>query len=417
MKKHIVLIQFCEETPESVEKIQRRTAFLGQYLSQNDCRVTWIKSGFSHDAKQNLWGNSVKQLNENFKIIHVPGIGYKHNVCLKRYFHDWFCTKQMLALLKKLGSIDVIVSCIPSVGASFFTSCFAKKHQIPFILDLRDAWPDAFPFAVQNKLSRFLVKIAIIPDLYLLKQAIKNSSALVSMSHDVLNWGLKKVNAYNHPTNVFYLSTVNDVTLTEQQKKSFTEKYASLLARKTFKCFYISRWGRVCNPQFLLNIAQSMSQDNVDFIICGDGDYGQAIRNNAKTLKNVFLPGFLSHEEAYFLAKHCHCGINFIANESQEHDKNVIPSFPNKTFFQFMCGLPLINGMRGELAKIVEDKQLGFNFCNNNLEKIKFFISTLKTNKLLRSKMASNSRRFFEECGNPQIVYQKYVNFIKEFLQ
>lgn len=415
MKKHIVLIQFCEETPESVEKIQRRTAFLGYYLSRNNCRVTWVKSGFSHDAKQNLWEDSVKELNDNFKIIHVPGLGYKRNVCLRRYFHDWFCTKQILDVLKKIGPIDAIVSCIPSVSASFFVSRFARKYKIPFILDLRDAWPDAFPYAVQNKLLRFFIKLAIIPDTLLLKQSIKKSSALVSMSHDVLNWGLKKVNAYRNPTQVFYLSTVRDVNLIEEQQKHFSEKYANLLTQKTFKVFYISRWGRVCNPQILLDVAKSVSKDNVDFVICGDGDYGETIRESAKGLQNVFLPGFLSHEEAYFLAKHCQCGITFVTDESQEHDKNVVASFPNKSFFQFMCGMPLINGMRGELADVVENRQLGVNFYNNNLAQIRNCIFKLKENDSLRLRMAENSRKFFEECGNPEVVYQKYAEFVKGF--
>ena len=415
MKKHVVLIQFCEETPENEEKIPLRTAFLGQYLSKNDCQVTWIKSGFSHDAKQNLWGNSTKQLNENFEIIHVPGLGYKRNVCLSRYLHDWFCTKQTLQVLKKIGPIDAIVSCIPSVSASFFVSRFAQKHNIPFILDLRDAWPDSFPYAIENKLLRFFIKLAIIPDLFLLKQAIKKSSGLVSMSHDMLNWGLRKVNTYRNPTQLFYLGTVRDVKLTEKQQKYFSEKYANLLARKTFKVFYISRWGRVCNPQILLDVAKAMPKDNIDFVICGDGDYGKTIRENTKGLQNVFLPGFLSHEEAYFLAKHCQCGITFVTNESQEYDKNVVASFPNKSFFQFMCGMPLINGMRGELADVVENRQLGLNFYNNNLDQVKNCIFKLRENDALRLKMAENSRKFFEKCGNPEVVYQKYAEFVKGF--
>jgi len=158
-----------------------------------------------------------------------------------------------------------------------------------------------------------------------------------------------------------------------------------------------------------------MPRNNIDFVICGDGDYGKTIRENAKNLENVFLPGFLSHEEAYFLAKHCQCGITFVTDESQEHDKNVVTSFPNKSFFQFMCGMPLINGMQGELADVVENRQLGVNFYNNNLDQIKNCIHKLKDNESLRLRMAENSRKFFEECGNPEVVYQKYSEFVKGF--
>ena len=415
MKKHIVLLQFCEETPENEEQIQRRTVLLGQYLSKNDCQVTWIKSGFSHDAKKNLWGNSVKNLNDNFRIIHVPGIGYKHNVCVRRYIHDWICSFQALRSLKTLGHIDAIVSCIPSVGASFLASCFAKKSGIPFILDLRDAWPDAIPYALSNHVFRFFAKLAIIPDSFFLKQALKNATAIVSMSHDMLNWGIKKIKPTTKPTKVFYLSTAKDVHLSEEELKAYSGKYASLLSRKTFKVFYISRWGRGIHPMFLLKVAKAFSNDNVDFVICGDGDFGKQVRENAKKLSNVFFPGFVSEKEGYFLAKHCDCGISFISEESQEHDKDVIPSFPNKVFFQFMCGLPLINGMSGELMEVVCEKNIGLNFSGNNIDEVKKHILFLKDNLEARQQMGKNSRKFFENFGNPEIVYQQYVKFVKGF--
>lgn len=415
MKKHIVLLQFCEETPNYVNDIRRRTAFLGQYLSQNNCSVTWIKSGFSHDAKKNLWGSSIKQLNEDFKIIHVPGIGYKHNVCVKRYLHDWICSFQALRALKTLGHIDAIVSCVPSVGASFLASRFAQKRAIPFILDLRDAWPDAIPYALSNTLFRFLAKLAILPDCFFLKQALKNATAVVSISKDMLHWGMKKINEVSKPTKVFYLSTTRDVSLTEEERKIFSEKYVDLLSRDTFKVFYISRWGRVCNPMFLLHLAQSFSKDNVDFVICGDGIYAEQVRENAKYLSNVFLPGFVSEKEGYFLARHCDCGITFISEESQEHDKNVVPSFPNKVFFQFMCGMPLINGMSGELSRVILEKTLGLNFSNNNITEIKKHIFYLRDNPDIRTQMGRNSRKFFKDFACPEVVYQQYAEFVKGF--
>ena len=409
MKKHIVLLQFCEETPECEENIQRRTAFLGQYLSKNDCMVTWIKSGFSHDAKKNLWGSTEKYLNENFKIIHVPGIGYKHNVCVKRYFHDWICSFQALRVLKTLGHIDAIVSCVPSVGASFLASRFAQKRAIPFILDLRDAWPDALPYALSNTLFRFLAKLAILPDCFFLKQALKNATAVVSMSKDMLHWGMKKFNEASKPTKVFYLSSTKDICLSQEQLLNFSQKYSNLLSRNTFKVFYLSRWGKMCAPLFLLDVAKEFSHDNIDFVLCGDGDYGKQVRGKAKNLPNVFLPGFVSPEEGYFLAKHCNCCILFLNNDIQYN------TIPNKFFSVVQSGLPIINGFEGEQATLVKKYFLGLNFSNNNVREVKKHILYLKGNPDICFQMGKNSRKFFEDFGNPKIVYQQYAEFVKGF--
>ncbi len=417
MRKKVLLIAFYEETPLSIQNVSRRMAFLGKALSEDSCDITWIKSGFSHSKKQNLHGSSVQWVNEHFKIIHVPGIGYKRNVCLRRYLHDWICAKQMLPVLKTIGSVDTIVCSNQNTAASYFACQFAKKRRIPFLFDLRDPWPDVFPYAVTNKWLQYLVKLAIKPDQYLLKRILKGSSAIISMSQGILHWGLTKITNTEKTTKVFYLSTTKDVILTKQQTDVFSKKYALMLARKTFRVFYISKWGINFQPSLLVELARRMQNETVDFILCGDGDYGDKIRKEVAFLSNVFLPGYLSHEEAYFLAKHCHCGIVFISNESLEQVTKVTGTFPNKTFFHFMCGLPLLNGMPGELSTIVEQYGIGLNFYENDLQQLQKSILSLRSDDSLRRAMAKRSRLFFEEHANPEKAYTEYAQFVKGFLR
>jgi len=416
MRKKVLLIAFYDETPEpGGGYISRRTVFLGKALSENGCDVTWLKSGFSHSKKQDLHGSSIQWVNEHFKIIHVPGIGYKHNTCLRRYMHDWICAKQMLPVLESLKSVDAIVCSNQNVIASFLACRFAKKRHIPFLLDLRDPWPDLFPYAVTSKWLRPLIKLAVKPDQHLLKRTLKNASAVVSMSWDMLRWGLKKIPHTKRPTKVFYLSTTEDVILTKQQTDVFSKKYAPMLARKTLRVFYISGWGINFQPSLLVELAHRMQNEAVDFILCGDGDYSDKIRKEAVFLSNVFLTGYLSHEEAYFLAKHCYCGVIFISNESMEQFTKITPTIPNKAFFYFMCGLPLLNGMPGELGTIVEQHGIGLNFHGNDLQQLQKLIFSLRSDDNLRCAMAKQSRLFFEKHASPEKVYTEYAQFVKEF--
>ena len=412
MDENVVLIEFYEATPSGVQDVSRRMTFLGKALSEKACNVTWIKSNFSHIKKQYFSGD-IKSLNDHFRIIHVPGIGYKRNVCIRRCLHDLFCAKQMLSILKSLDRCDIIVCSNQNIIAPFLACRFANKRNIPFVFDLRDPWPDAFPYTIANNLLRSLIKLVIIPTQFILKQVLKKATAIVSMSSDMLNWGLRKIPHKRKLTKVFYLSTSKDVTLTQQQVVIFSQKYEHLIARKTFKCFYISRWGINFHPLLLVDFARQMQHELVDFILCGDGDYGNRVRKQASSLSNVFLPGFLSHEEAYFLAKHCHCGIVFRSNESKDQFEKVTPTFPNKAFFNFMCGLPLLNGMPGELSIIVEQYSLGFNFHENDFKKLRQLILLLKDNEELRVTMGKKSRSFFEQYGNPEKVYTKYARFVK----
>ena len=411
---HVVLLQPYEATPESIDHIQRRTAFLGKYLVKAGHRVTWIKNAFDHAKKQFVQSPKKCPLADNFDIIHVKGIGYKKNICLRRYIDDWMVSRRAVKELKKLGPVDGIVCSTPNVSLSFMASRYAKKQQIPFILDIRDAWPDAFPYLVQNKWLRKLIKMAIIFDQRKLVNCIKSATAIVAMSKDMLNWGLKKYPAASEkPTNVFYLSTTPKISLTAEQERIFAEKYRHLLARDHFRVFYISAWGRFYQPSLLIDLAKFLKDQSIDFVICGDGDFGLEIRKQSRGLENVFLPGLLSHEEAYFLAKHCHCAFTFISNEASVHDQFVISSFPNKAFFLLATGLPIINGMSGELSSVINDYKMGLHFERNDLPLIVNCLKTLLENESLRQEMSNNVKQFFAKQADPDITYTHYALFVE----
>ena len=412
---HILLLQFYDETPISIEKIQRRTAFLGKILSQSGTHVTWIKSGFSHTQKKPLHGNSVRFLNEHYKIIHVPGLPYPSNGHIKRYWNDWVCTKQMLPMIKTFPKIDGMVVSIQNLVGAFCAAYFAKKHNIPLIVDIRDPWPDAFCYVVRRPILRFFLKKLLFLDQFFLKTVLRNATAIVAVSNDMLQWGLRKIPNVQKPTRIFYLSSTPDVSLSENQEKIFQEKYASIVSRKTFKCFYISKWGINFQPAFLIEAARALQKESVDFVLVGDGDYGDKIREQAKSLPNVYCPGFLSNEEAFFLAKHCDCGVVFLSKESEKQFFDLTPTFPNKAFFYFMCGLPILNSMPGEIAEIVDAHALGLNFPSNDLASFQKKLLHLRDEPLLRKSMAEHSRMFFEQQGNPEKTYLQYAQFVKSF--
>jgi glycosyltransferase involved in cell wall biosynthesis len=412
---NLVLLQIDEETPTSIDKVCQRTAILGKFLSQAGHHVTWIKGVFDHHTKK--YPQKIQKeilLAENYKIIQVKGIGYSKNVCIRRYIHDYLSSLQAIKGLKRLKKIDGIVCSMPSVELAYEACRYARKHGIPFLLDLRDAWPDIFT-SVCPPLLRGLLKMAIVPDVLRLRYTLKHATAITSMSRDMLNWGLKKhSSARNKSTGVFYLSTTPKISLSPEQEKTYEEKYSAVLSPGKFRVFYISRWGIECHPTLLLHLAEKTKTDQhgkqINFIICGDGDYGPQIRAQAKKLDNVFLPGFIPPEEAYFLAKHCHIGVLYLARRTNETE----PFLPNKLFFLLSSKLPILNGMGGELSLLVEQHRMGFNLENNNMDSMEEKILYLMKHEDERQAMSHNVEEFFKTRADPEIVYRDFVNFIEK---
>ena len=80
-----------------------------------------------------------------------------------------------------------------------------------------------------------------------------------------------------------------------------------------------------------------------------------------------------------------------------------------------MCGLPLLNGMPGELGTIVEQHGIGLNFHGNDLQQLQKLLLLLRDDGNLRRAMAKQSRLFFKEHANPEKVYAEYAQFVKGF--
>ena len=70
--------------------------------------------------------------------------GYPKNVCLKRFFSHFVWGRNVKKYLTKRKHPDVVYCAVPSLTAAYLASKFCSKHNIKFVIDIQDLWPEAF---------------------------------------------------------------------------------------------------------------------------------------------------------------------------------------------------------------------------------------------------------------------------------
>ena len=97
--------------------------------------------------------------------------------------------------------------------------------------------------------------------------------------------------------------------------------------------------------------------------------------------------------------------------------KSVKNAAPNKVFEYLSAGLPLISSLEGEMAILIEHHAIGLNYRPGDVEGLYNCIQRLSANSVLRSKMAANASRFFEEYGDADKIYAEYAEHVEKVFE
>lgn len=256
--------------------------------------------------------------------------------------------------------VDVVVGTSPQ----FFTACAAYvtgllKH-VPWVFELRDIWPESIRVvgAMKNsKVLDFLEKI----ELFLYKRA----SAIVTVTNSFKDTLTRR----GVDSNKIFVVT-NGV---DSSRFSPREKDQDLVARYNlqgkFVAGYIGTHGLAHSLDTLLDAASRLSKlpdgDRFRILLLGDGANKSSLKKRAKaeSLDNIIFVDTVSKDEVvrYWSI----LDVSIIHLKKNELFTTVIPS---KLFECMGMAIPILHGVLGESAAIVEQEQVGLVFEPQNSE-------------------------------------------------
>lgn len=249
--------------------------------------------------------------------------------------------------------VDIVIGTSPQ----FFTACAAylisRMKRIPFVFELRDMWPESIK-AVGAMGDSLAIRLLERIEMFLYRKA----DAIVSVTHSFKRKLIERGVA-GDKINV----VTNGVDLS---RFAPMERDASLAqALGVEGCFvggYIGTHGLAHGLETLLDAAELLRQrgrDDVRLLFLGDGARKAALKADAERLGLTNVIFVNSVPKAEVVRYWSLLDVSIIHLRDADLFSTVIPS---KMFESIGMGIPLLHGVPGESAGIVERERAGLVF-------------------------------------------------------
>ena len=296
---------------------------------------------------------------------------------------------------------DVIIATSPQFFTTWTAETLATLKRKPWVFELRDIWPESIravgAISGDSKIFKFLEKL----ELRLYKRSSRVISVTESFKSNLIERGIdgEKVKVVLNGANLERFSKM-------KKDAALVEKYN---LEGKFVVGYVGTHGMAHKLDFILN-SWPKGNPNFHLILMGDGAEKSKLVELAKTLNitNIsFIPSMLKEDVPAYLSL---MDVSLVPLKKSDLFKTVIPS---KIFENSAMQIPILLGVEGESADIIQKYNAGLCFEPENKEDFLTQLNLLKEDKTIyencqagcltlakefdRKKMAEKMRKFLLE--------------------
>ncbi len=345
--------------------------------------VTFWSSDFSHSNKsKRIFSSTEISTAENElggKIILVNTPSYKRNISFKRILsHIRFSSNWLSAAQTQPEIPDLIIASSPPLSLGRAVRKFAKGKNIPYVIDIVDAWPEAF--------EQILPSMFLYPLKNLAKANYKNANVITTVSKRFTR--IAKKSGTSAPVGFFPIG-IPPVAITGHHKPNTPTRL-----------LYLGAIGVSYDLETIVKAVAKLPDVTLD--VAGSGPNEEHLRSLAATAPNIHFHGYLQK--------------NAMNELLEKSDVGIIPMFdkshvgiPCKLADYLSFGLPVLNSLHGEVSEMLEKAHAGFTYETLNEES---FITAL--NHILGEdamQLRQNALALAQQF-NAEKIYPRYVEFV-----
>ena len=384
----------------------RRHFDLFKNFSKENYNIDVICGSFVHDRKEEILnqGEKYRLINsEGIKYHVLSGILYKSKLVRMLSMIQFFF--KALFFSKKLkDKPDIIYASSPHPFNGLAGMYLARKYKCPFILEIRDLWPETWVAMGATTKRSILYKVFA----YIEKVLYKNADKIITLTAN---------------KDYYILVGVDEKKVEIVSNGVDLEKYDSLIEEKSpveflknkFNILYTGAHGTANCLDNILEVAKLIKNDDIVFNFIGEGEKKEELikKSEEYNLKNVrFYPPINK---------------NLIPNTLKNGDVMIVvakntPLYKygisfNKIFEYFASSRPII--FSGNVANdMVKEANAGISVEAEDIEKIKEAVLSLYSmSKEQREVLGKNGRKYVEENYDTRVLSKKIEKIILNLLE
>ncbi|MBQ1252090.1 MAG: glycosyltransferase family 4 protein [Firmicutes bacterium] len=325
--------------PPQYYPLARQTCF-AQYLQEMGHTVTIFAASTVHNSDQNLITDGSKYREET-----VNGVHYVYIKCLdyqgsglKRVYNICEFAWKLPGVCKRFPKPDAIVSTSMPPTSCAVGVHLGRKYRCRNVAEIADLWPEsivAYDIAGEKN-------PAVIALRWLEKWIYKKADAVVFTMEGAYDYILEQKWEKEIPRDkVFFINNGVDLREFRANAENYIVDDADLNNDGLFKVVYAGSIRKVNNIGLLLDAAKLVTDPKVRFLIWGDGDELESLKQRVKDehIGNVVFKGRV--KKSFVPSIVCRADLNIAHNTPSELFRFGI-SF-NKLFDYFAAGKPVLS--------------------------------------------------------------------------
>jgi glycosyltransferase involved in cell wall biosynthesis len=334
----------------------------------------------------------------------LDGPGYRTNISLARIRHHRRIALHFEKLAAELPVPDLVLGSLPSPELCAAGAKFARAHGKPFIVDIRDPWPDVFADYFP-KGTQWLLAPVLQHYRRLLRSITSSAAGIVAVSDSMLDWGLSYSGRALDPERDRLIYIGYD----QPTQPKIIRVPTQFTGEDPLNCVFVSTCGRSYDGSTVAKAArilESREERRFRIVVTGDGEMRTTWMAEAAGLKNITFTGWIGNDELQHYVHEAHVGLIIMQGG------NTPFWLGNKIGEYLSSSLTLVNNVHGEVSRLVETEGLGLSMPARNPGALADALSRLlESPSEVRSYM-ENSRRVFFQCFERDKIYEQYVRYL-----
>jgi len=387
-----------------------RTGLLAETLAARGHGVVWWTSTFDHVRKSHRSsGDGVVQPAPGVEVRMIRGTGYRANVSLRRLLDHLVVGLRWRYLVRAEAEPAAIVCSMPTIELAAATASYATKRGVPFIIDVRDLWPDA----ISDALPPGLTKVGhwlLWPWRWMLGRALRAATVVTATSPAYLRWAVMRS---GRPTatrdRVFPLGFESRSLEPHELSDQAALLRAKGLDESKVICWFVGTFGATYDLGTLIEAASLLSRRgvaNVQVVLSGDGEASSSLRSLATRADNVVFTGWLDAAGLAYLSAVATIGLATYARGAPQ-------SMPNKLFQYLNAAVPVVSSLGTETADLLATHQCGLTYEAGNAESLADCLSFLAGDLSVCREMGERGRQLYEERFESTRIYADMAELVE----
>ncbi len=390
-----------------------RMGILAQLCADAGHDVTFWSSTFFHQQKRfRAREDTMVELAPNYRMRLVHTSGYTKNVSLARLIDHRQLEARFYAQARQSDPPDVILSAIPVPGLCRAAVRYGRETGVPVALDVRDLWPDVFWDLFPSRLG-WLGRLVTRPIRQASRVACSGATAILGVTENYVRWGLdhagREATSLDRVFPMGYSSKQPDEAAIAEAHR-FWDGHGIRPGDDAFMTCFFGWLGHQFEIEPVIDAARLLEKEDrrYRFVLCGNGDNLERYRELSADLDNVLFPGFVGAAQIWTLMQMSSVGLAPYAPVP-----NFLKNLANKPIEYMSGGLPVIAGLRGVLAELLEEEDCGLTYESGNARHLADLLIRLNEQRELRERLARNSRRVFSERFVAEKVYAEMIDHLQ----